>query len=88
MTISVAVAAPQYETYAAALDFKFPSRTYVGLQVQRLVTDVDRTIGVFSLNNSTVPFLASSTPEQLASLTRESYDQWGKIIRELGIKPQ
>jgi tripartite-type tricarboxylate transporter receptor subunit TctC len=30
----------------------------------------------------------SSSPEQLASLTRESYEQWGKIIRELGIKPQ
>ena len=30
----------------------------------------------------------SSTPEELASVTRQSYDEWGKIIRELGIKPQ
>jgi len=30
----------------------------------------------------------SSTPEQLGALTRQSYDEWGKIIRELGIKPQ
>src|SRR4051812_47118972 len=30
----------------------------------------------------------SSSPEQLATLTREAYEQWGKIIRELGIRPQ
>ena len=30
------VCAPEYETYAAALDFKFPSRTYVGIQAQQL----------------------------------------------------
>ncbi|HXJ09713.1 MAG TPA: tripartite tricarboxylate transporter substrate-binding protein [Burkholderiales bacterium] len=30
----------------------------------------------------------SSSPEELAALTRQSYEQWGKIIRELGIKPQ
>jgi tripartite-type tricarboxylate transporter receptor subunit TctC len=30
----------------------------------------------------------SSSPEELAALTRQSYEQWGRIIRELGIKPQ
>ena len=30
----------------------------------------------------------SSTPEELAAITRESYDRWGKIIREIGIKQQ
>ena len=30
----------------------------------------------------------ASSPEELAALTRESYERWGKIIRELGIKPQ
>jgi tripartite-type tricarboxylate transporter receptor subunit TctC len=30
----------------------------------------------------------SSSPQELGALTRESYEQWGKIIRELGIKPQ
>jgi len=29
-----------------------------------------------------------SSPEELAALTRDSYQRWGKIIRELGIKPQ
>jgi tetratricopeptide (TPR) repeat protein len=59
------VSAPQYQTYAAALEFKFPSRTYAGLQFQRLITDVDREIGVLSLNNGLSPAVASSTPEQL-----------------------
>ena len=30
----------------------------------------------------------SSTPEQLARMTRDAYEQWGKVIRELGIKQQ
>ncbi len=30
----------------------------------------------------------SSTPAELAALTRTSYDRWGAIIKELGIQPQ
>lgn len=30
----------------------------------------------------------SSTPEELGAMVRQSYDQWGKVIRELGIQPQ
>ncbi|MBI3372159.1 MAG: tripartite tricarboxylate transporter substrate binding protein [Betaproteobacteria bacterium] len=30
----------------------------------------------------------SSSPEELAALTRQSYEQWGKVIRELGIEAQ
>jgi tripartite-type tricarboxylate transporter receptor subunit TctC len=30
----------------------------------------------------------ASSPEELSGLTREAYERWGKIIRELGIKPQ
>lgn len=30
----------------------------------------------------------SSTPEELAALTRQSYEEWGRVIRALGIKPQ
>jgi tripartite-type tricarboxylate transporter receptor subunit TctC len=30
----------------------------------------------------------SSTPEQLAAMTRDAYERWGKVIRDLGIKPQ
>jgi len=31
---------------------------------------------------------ASSTPEELAALTRDFYERWGKIVRDLGMKPQ
>jgi tripartite-type tricarboxylate transporter receptor subunit TctC len=30
----------------------------------------------------------SSTPEELAATTRDAYERWGKIIRDIGIKPQ
>lgn len=30
----------------------------------------------------------SSTPEELATITRDSYDRWGKVIRDIGIKQQ
>jgi tripartite-type tricarboxylate transporter receptor subunit TctC len=30
----------------------------------------------------------SSTPEELAAITRDSHERWGKVIRELGIKQQ
>jgi hypothetical protein len=59
------VSAPTYETYSAALDLKFPSRTYVGIQAQWLNTDVDRTIGALALDNGQPPFAPASTPEQL-----------------------
>jgi tripartite-type tricarboxylate transporter receptor subunit TctC len=28
----------------------------------------------------------SSTPEELSAITRDSYDRWGKVIKEIGIK--
>jgi tripartite-type tricarboxylate transporter receptor subunit TctC len=31
---------------------------------------------------------ASSTPEELAALTRDFHERWGKIVRDLGMKPQ
>jgi tripartite-type tricarboxylate transporter receptor subunit TctC len=30
----------------------------------------------------------SSSPQELATMTREAYDRWGKVIKEIGIKPQ
>jgi tripartite-type tricarboxylate transporter receptor subunit TctC len=30
----------------------------------------------------------SSTPEELAAITRDAHERWGKVIRELGIKQQ
>jgi tetratricopeptide (TPR) repeat protein len=59
------VSAPEYETYGGALDFKFPSRTYLGIQAKQLKTDVNRTVGDLVLSDGVPPFDPSSTPEQL-----------------------
>jgi hypothetical protein len=57
--------APTFETLGAALDLKLASRTYLGLQVERLASEVDQGIGDFVLQNGAIPAIASSTPEQL-----------------------
>lgn len=59
------VAAPEYEIFGGALDFKFPSRTFVGLQVEQLNSKVRRTIGDFSLVDSLAPYIPDSTQENL-----------------------
>jgi len=30
----------------------------------------------------------SSSPQELAAMTRDAYERWGKVIKEIGIKPQ
>jgi tetratricopeptide (TPR) repeat protein len=62
------VSAPTYDTWGAALDLKFPTRTYVGLQGELLQSRVDQTFGVFDLDSVGGVFtgLASFTPRQLA----------------------
>jgi tetratricopeptide (TPR) repeat protein len=56
------VSAPQYETIGLALDLKLGPRTYAGIQAERLKSSVDRTQGVFILQNGVV---RGSTPEDL-----------------------
>lgn len=63
------VSAPTYNVAGAALDLKFKTRTYVGLQAQYLSADVQDQIGVFAfptnvpLNSMSV--VPSSTPRHL-----------------------
>ena len=64
------VSAPKYQTYGLALDLRFPTGTYAGVQAERLETDVRRTIGVFvpttiSGSGFIPPFIPSSTGEEL-----------------------
>ncbi|MBI4664647.1 MAG: hypothetical protein HY735_38145 [Verrucomicrobia bacterium] len=64
------VSAPQFETAGAALDLKFRSRTYIGLQGENLQSEVNRTRGVFEhVGNRYPPFgppiVPSSTSEEL-----------------------
>jgi hypothetical protein len=60
------VAAPEYQTYGLALDLKFSTGTYAGIELQRLETSIHRDDGVFLINNSVnQPFQSSVTPEAL-----------------------
>jgi Tfp pilus assembly protein PilF len=59
------VEAPKYETWGGALDLKFPSRTYGGVQFEHLESNVRRSIGVYSLNDGLAPFVPASTREKL-----------------------
>jgi Flp pilus assembly protein TadD len=64
-SVAGSVAAPEYETYGLALDLKFNSRTYAGIQVERLNSTVRRAIGVYSLNKGLAPFVPASVQENL-----------------------
>jgi tetratricopeptide (TPR) repeat protein len=60
------VSAPTYDVYGAALDLKFQTRTYVGIQAQYLSADVQDQIGVFSFSTLNAASVApSSTPRHL-----------------------
>ena len=59
------VAAPEYDIYAGAMDLKFPSKTYANVEIEQLDSKVNRTIGIFNLQNSLAPYVPDSTPESL-----------------------
>ena len=59
------VAAPKYETFGLALDFRLGTRTYATIQGERLGTKVRRDIGTFTLENGLPPFATATTPEHL-----------------------
>jgi len=60
--------APSYETIGAALDLKFKSRTYIGLQGQYLNAEVSRETGSFDFSGTVPPpppIQPSATPQHL-----------------------
>lgn len=62
------VSAPRFETAGAALDLKFKTRTYVGLQGEFLRSTVDNQIGVFDFSGPfppATPVSTSTTAEHL-----------------------
>ena len=64
-SVAGSVAAPEYEVFGGALDFKFATGTFVGLQIEQLNSKVRRTIGDFSLVDSLAPYVPDSTAENL-----------------------
>jgi Flp pilus assembly protein TadD len=62
------VSAPSYETAGVALDLKFKTRTYFGVQAEFLKSEVTRQIGVFDYNGSfppPPPITPSATTQEL-----------------------
>jgi hypothetical protein len=59
------VSAPEYETIGLALDFKLGSRTYAGMQAERLDSEVRRGIGVFTAQNGGIPATSDVIDERL-----------------------
>jgi tetratricopeptide (TPR) repeat protein len=59
------VSAPTFETFGGAVDLKFKTGTYIGIQAQRLASDVDQRIGVFDYDTTIMKAVPSSTREDL-----------------------
>ncbi|MDB6033151.1 MAG: repeat protein precursor, partial [Verrucomicrobiales bacterium] len=57
------VAAPEFDTWSAALDVKLKTRTYLGVDANILESSVRQTIGVFDYNFTNI--LPSSTSQRL-----------------------
>jgi Tfp pilus assembly protein PilF len=70
-SVAGSVEAPEFEVYGAALDLKFPTRTYAGIEFDELESHVHRTIGLFNSmlapDGSDMPFVGGSTTEVLDS---------------------
>jgi hypothetical protein len=67
-SVNSSVTVPSYETAGAALDLKFPTRTYVGLQAEFLQSEVNRTIGAWDFTGNLPPpppVTPSSTAQRL-----------------------
>jgi Tfp pilus assembly protein PilF len=64
-SVAGSVAAPETEVMGLALDLKFGRNTFAGLQVERIESAVERSIGVFRLDNGSAPYVPSTTREQL-----------------------
>jgi hypothetical protein len=62
--------APTFDTLGAALDLKLGSRTYAGIQVERLGSDVNQGVGYFVFPNGGTTVATSSTGEQLDYVER------------------
>jgi len=76
-SVAGSVSAPTYETFGAALDLKFKTRTYAGFQGEILRERVDRSIGIFDAD--VAPATVSSTPQTL----RYSEKSAGVVINQL-----
>ena len=74
------VTGPLYETAGAALDLKLKTRTYIGLELDRLTTDVTRRKGAFE-SSSTSSLAGTSSLKQELDYEERSAAIWlGQLI--------
>jgi tetratricopeptide (TPR) repeat protein len=64
-SIAGTVTAPEFEVYGGALDLKFPTMTYAGVQVEELNSVVRRTDGFFELAGGIPPYAIVPAQETL-----------------------
>lgn len=55
-SVAGSVSVPEFDTYGAGIDLKFPTGTYFGLQAELIQSRVDRVIGTFFYNNLVAAF--------------------------------
>ncbi len=64
-SVAGAVAAPRFETWGVALDQKFDTGTYLGVEADLLRSKASRDLGVFDINAAALPL------QSTAAVTRE-----------------
>jgi Flp pilus assembly protein TadD len=64
-SIVSSVSAPAFETFGAALDLKFTTGTFFGIEGRLLRSDVDRDIGLFVFENGVAGFPPATTRQRL-----------------------
>lgn len=75
-SLAGSVSAPAYEVGGVALDIKLKTRTYLGLEAQRLQSDLQRQVGAFTFTNLVFP----PPPVQPGS-TAERLDYTEKVLK-------
>lgn len=78
-SVAGSVAAPKFDVLGSAFDFKFPTRTYVGLAGDWLHSDVSRALGIYGYPDAAGLAYADWTPQQLR------YDEYsaGAMVNQL-----
>jgi outer membrane receptor protein involved in Fe transport len=64
-SLAGSVSAPDHRVIGAALDFKAPTHTYLGIQGELLRSRVDTELGAFDYNAATGRAVEAGTPERL-----------------------
>jgi tetratricopeptide (TPR) repeat protein/outer membrane receptor protein involved in Fe transport len=71
-SVAGSLSAPDFETAGAAVDLKFPTKTYLGVQAEFLRSTVNSRVGVFDFNPAATPNISESTTPKNLEYTEPS----------------